>query len=330
MNARLIAILISVLATVACDKVKTLVGKATEAMKDQISSKSVTQEAVTVDPELQKMVDQTAEGAIFRKDLPFPARLEVRTTRRHEMSGRFSQTSAIEQRSEAVKGTQLTITKLERAGNQVRYTLEQSSFSLPTPDNPEAAKKTSGGALEQVAPAARPITFSHTGKAWRSDDSDGFRAAVLSKQLSPVFDQLLVENALAARPLWFAKRRFQIGDQLVVTAETLPMLLAGTAKGSFALKLESFEPVAGHPCGVFSVTGDFSRKQFPDFEGNVIDEEVTIQSGKLWLSLVYPVILKEELDTIQSYKSGGRGGLVARGQGAVKISATRAWKRLDP
>jgi hypothetical protein len=86
--------------------------------------------------------------------------------------------------------------------------------------------------------------------------------------------------------------------------------------------------VKGHPCGVFSVTGDFSRKQFPDFDGNFTDEDVTIQSGKIWLSLIYPIILKEELDTIQSFKSGGQGGLVGRGQGTVKVSVEREWKAL--
>ncbi len=58
---------------------------------------------------------------------------------------------------------------------------------------------------------------------------------------------------------------------------------------------------------MFSVTGDYSRKQFPDFEGNLTDEDVTIPSGKIWFSLLYPMILKEELATIQTFKSGGQG-----------------------
>jgi hypothetical protein len=81
---------------------------------------------------------------------------------------------------------------------------------------------------------------------------------------------------------------------------------------------------------VFSVTGDYSRKQFPDFEGNLTDQDVTIPSGKIWFSLLYPMILKEELATIQTSKSGTQGGSLKRGQGSVGISVTRAWKRLDP
>jgi hypothetical protein len=318
------------LALASCDKAKSIANKASSAVKDKIAANIGKEASGKVDPELQKLVDQTPEGVIFRKDLPFPARLEVRTTRRREMTGRFYQSSAIEKRADTVKGTQVTVMKLERSANQVRYTLEQSSFTIPTPDKPDAAPQAVTDPLEQVAPSNKPVTFTRNGKAWRSDDRDGFRAAVLSKQLTPVFDELLIENALAPRSLWFGKHRFRIGEQLSVTGDMLPMLLAGHAKGSFTLKLESLEPVDGHPCGVFSVTGDFSRKQFPDFEGNLTDEDVTVQSGKLWLSLIHPVILREELETIQTFKSGGQGGAVSRGQGAIKVSVKRDWKPLPP
>jgi len=330
MNTRIIASTLFALAFVSCDKAKDLASKASSAVKQEIAAKTGEGGSSKVDAELQQLVDQNPDGAVFRKDLPFPRRLEVRTTRSREISGRFYQASAIEKRTDTVKGTQITIAKLERADDEVRYTLEQSSFSVPTPDKPDATKQAIADPLEQVAPSTRPVTFRKTGKVWKSDDRDGFRAAVLSKELTPVFDELLIESALAPRTLWFAKRRMRVGDQLVVTGDSLPMLLAGRAKGSFALKLESFEPVEGHPCGVFSVTGDFSRKQFPDFEGDLTDEDVTIQSGKIWLSLVYPVILREELDTVQTFKSGGQGGLVGRGQGTVKLSVKRDWKALAP
>lgn len=328
MLARFFAIPLFVLTFTSCDKAKNLVGKASSAVKDQIAAKTGDKGTAEVDAPLQQLVDQTAEGAIFRKDLAFPQRLEVRTTCRREMSGRFFHVSAIEKRSEVINGTRIHISKLERAGDQIRYTLEQSSFSMPVPEGTDGEAKVSSDPLEQLAPSTRPVTFRKSGKSWKADERDGFRAAVLSRELTPVFDELLIENALAPRPLWFAKRRIKVGDQLVVTGDSLPMLLAGDAKGSFDLKLESFEPVEGHPCGVFSVTGDFSRKQMPDFEGGLTDEDVTIQAGKIWLSLLYPVILREELDTIQTFKSGGRGGLEGRGQGSIKLSVKRDWKIL--
>jgi hypothetical protein len=212
----------------------------------------------------------------------------------------------------------------------VRFSLEQSSFSAPSLENPDEPQKIKNP-LEEVAPSSRPITFSKTGKTWKSDESEGFRAAVLARQLTPVLDDLLIENAVYPRPLWFASnRRLKIGDELDVAGESLPMIVAGKAKGSCHLKLESIEPVNGHPCGVFSVTGDISRTGFPDFEGNLTDEDISIQSGKLWLSLLYPVILRAELDTIQTSKSGGQGNLSGHGQGAVKVSITRDWKPVAP
>ena len=334
MISRLLALLLLVVATVSCDRVKTLATKAATSIKEKIAGQGGGSNGPDkVDAELQKLVDQNAEGAIFRKDLPFPTRLEVQTTRNHEISGRFSQGSAIELRRETVQGTQTIITKLERSNDKVRYTLQESSFtpySPPSNNNQKAPTKPGAEPAKKMAPAVAPVSFSKVGQSWQAENRLDFRAAVLAKELSPVFEQLLTDNALAPRPFWFAKRRFKIGDELVVAGDSLPMLLLGNAKGSFKLKLDSFDNVAGHPCGVFLITGDFSRKQARDFEGNTTDEEITIQAGKMWLSLIYPIVLREELTTIQSTKSGGQGGLVVSGQGSVKVAVTRVWKRLNP
>ncbi len=318
------------LTLVSCDKAKDIAAKAASAVKQEIAVRTGDPEPSKVDEELQKLVDQTPEGVVFRKDLPFPSHLQVRTTCRREMSVRFFQTSAIERRAATVNGTQVAVTKLERSGDQVRFTLEQSGFSVPSAADPDGEEKKIANPLEQVAPSTRPVTFTKSGNRWKTADSNGFHAAVLSRQLAPVLDELLIENAVAPHSMWFGKRRIKIGDEFDVTAANLPMLVAGRAKGSLHLKFEAIEGVGGHPCGVFSVTGDYSRKEFPDFEGNLTDEDVSIQSGKLWLSLLHPVILKEELDTIQTFRSGGNGNLSGRGQGAVKLSVQREWKAVTP
>ncbi len=316
------------LAFSSCDKAKNLVNKARSAAESNIAKKTG-ESGSKPDPALEKLVDKNAEGAVFRKDLPFPPRIEVRTTRRNEQTSRQVSKSEIGSQAAMIKGTQTTVTKCERAGNQVRYTLEKSEF-LESGKDPEEVEeeKPKEGAIPGMA--VKPSLFNKSGNAWRADGSGDFRSAALSKQLSPVFDLLLVDNALAPRPLWFGKRRFKVGDELAVTGDTLPMLVAGEAKGSFKLTLESFEAVAGHPCGVFSVTGDYSRKNFPNFDGEFTSDDVTIQSGKIWLSLVYPLVLREELDTIQTYRSGGQGNLATRVQGSVKVSVTREWKNTGP
>ena len=325
MNHRFLTITLLCLVSFSCDKAKYLANRAKSTVENQIAKQTGQSGDSKPDPELQKLVDQTPDGVIFRKDLAFPSHLEVKITRSNEISGRGFQSSAIGSQASVVKGTQTTVTKFERAGDQVRYTLEQSTFAEPVAkDADESAKP----AVKELAPPSKPVVFKKSGSTWKSDDSESFSAAALSKQMAPVFDQLLVEAAAAPRGLWFGKKRVKVGDQITVADKSLPMLVAGNVAGSLKLTLESFESVAGHPCGVFTVTGDYGRKQFPDFDGKLTDEDVAIQSGKLWLSLIYPLILREETDTIQTHKSGAQGDMATRIQGSVKISVNREWKKL--
>lgn len=324
MSIRFIIIALLGLASSSCEKARSLAGQAKSAMENQINKTPVESADTPPDPELQKLVDQTAEGVIFRKDLPFPVRFEIKTTLNQEFSGRISTTSAIEKQVKTLKGNQTTALKFERAGDQIRYTMEKSTFTESVPDEADDSKKQ----VKELAPPSKPQVYHKVGSTWKSENSEGFRAVALSKQLSPVFDLLLVENALAPRSLWFAKTRIKIGDRLTVTDKTLPMLLAGNAKGSFTLTLQSIGSVRGHPCGVFAFTGDYSRKQMPDFEGELTDEDVTIQSGKLWLSLIYPLVLREEAETIQTIRRGDGVNAGGRSQGLVKVSLLRDWKKL--
>ncbi len=319
------------LALLSCDKAKDMADKAKNvadqarsAVETEIAKQGGKSGDSQPDPELQKLVDQTPEGFIFRKDLPFPGKLNVKTTRQQELSQRVVQSSAIENQASVVKGTRTTVTTLERDGDRVRYNLLESTFAEPVSETDGEKEPV----VRSLAPASKPMVFQKTGTTWKADNKEGFRAVTLSKVLSPVFEDLLVENALAPHSLWFGKKRFKIGDQLTVPENSLPMLVTGNAKGSLTLKLESIEAVKGHPCGVFAVTGNYSRKQSPDFEGDLTDEDVSVQSGKLWLSLIHPIILKEELETSQSTRTGGQGNAATRGEGSNKVSVVREWKSL--
>ena len=304
------------LAAVSCDKFKNLANQADPSAD------------IKPDPALQKLVDQTPDGVIFRKDLPFPGKLNVKTTRIQEVSQRLVQSSAIENQASTVKGTRTTVTQIEREGDQVRYSLIESTFTDPALPQAKDSKEPPKPVVKQLAPPSKPVVFHKVGSVWKANNSEGFRAVSLSQNLSPVFDELLVDYALAPRTLWFGKKRFKIGDQLTVSDKSLPMLVTGNAKGALTLTLKSFEAVKGHPCGLFEVTGNYERKQAPDFEGVLTDEEVAIRSGKLWLSLLYPLVLKEELDSIQSTRTGAQGNAATRGQGSVKVTVTREWKQL--
>lgn len=307
----------------SCEKVRDLVGKAKSTVASEVAKQSGGKLEAKVDPELQKLVDQTPEGAIFRKDLPFPDSVEVKTTRREEVSGRFSEKSELGSKVNTLKGTITTVTKVVHKGDKVSYTLLESNFTEPVTKGAGDSEKP---VVRQLEPPSSPFDFVKSGSIWKSAIPTDFRIASRAQTIGPHFDQLLVENTLAPRALWFGKKRYKVGDQLAVSQEFLPMLITGNAKGQLKLTLESFDAVDGHPCGVFAVAGDFSRNQFPDFDGSLNNEEVTIESGKLWLSLLYPLILREETEIVQTSNSGGQGGLSSSGRSSAKVSVVREWK----
>ncbi len=320
------------LALLSCDKAKDIADKAKNAadqarsaVEAEIAKQGGKSGDSLPDPELQKLVDQTPEGVIFRKDLPFPAKLEVIATRNEEFSGRRFQKSELGTEAAVLNGTFTNVSKLERAGDKVTFTLVQSTFTEPAaPGTDDSGKPV----VKELSPPSNPTAFVKSATSWKLAVNSDFRTASLAQSIIPVFEQLLVEGTVSPRSLWFAKKRFKIGDEINVSDKSLPMIITGDAKGSLKLKLEALDSVKGHPCGVFSITGTFSRKQFPDFDGSLSDDDVTIDSGKVWLSLLHPVILKEETSVIQTIREGGQGGLTTRVQSSGKISVIREWRQL--
>ncbi len=311
----------------SCDKARKIAGDASTAVRDKVTAAaSGAGEGGETDPELEKLVDRTEEGAVFRKDLPFPSRIGVETTVSSDLQMRVFEISAIGRRSTAVNGMMFTREKLERDGGHVRHTHVETRLTDPTAKDAEGKPKVVADNPLGMPGSAPQRVFHQKGGAWKADESSGFAVTAQAKDVAPVMDVLLREHGLAPRPQWFAKRRIGIGGEVTLTGPTLPVLIGGGAKGSVKLKLESFGAVSGHPCGVFSVSGDYSRKLFPSFEGRFTDEDVTIQSGKVWLSLIHPLVLRLEMDTIQTFRTGVKNGPRTQGQGTAKIRLVREWK----
>ncbi len=318
MKTQIIAISVIAFAASSCDKARNLVGKAQSAVASEIAKQAGESASGTVDEELQKLVDQTPEGVVFRKDLPFPAKVHVKTTTTEDVSGRLAQRSEIGKEIGVIKGVMTNVSEVDRDGGNVTYTLVQSTFTDPAVDGNDPVAK-------QLLPTSKPATFKKSGSSWKAASMD-FHTANLALTIGPVFDELLVENAVAPRNFWFGAKRVKVGDEFTVSGDSLPMVVGGKAKGSIVLKLLSFDAVNGHPCGVFSASGSFSRSGFPDFDGSLTNEDVTIESGKLWFSLLYPVILREETEVIQTIRKNGNGGLSMNGGGKSKNSLIREWK----
>lgn len=305
----------------SCDKVKNLARDATSKVKQGIVDGS----DATPDPELLKLVDQTDEGVIFRKDLPFPKHVQVKVSTTEKVNLRTFENSEIERKSGTLNNMTETTADIELSGDHLRYTpgiLRATDPSIKDADGKVKAEERPEG--------TEPVrNFERRGGKWHAPKGGDFLVAAKSSEIAPFMEVLLQEHALAPRPQWFAKRRVKIGEEIALTGDVLPMLISGKAKGTLKLKLESIGEVAGHPCGVFSVTGSYSQKQFPAFLGGFTDSDVTIESGKVWLSLLHPLVLKWERDAVISNKSGGNGGQQTQMQGTSSMTNTLEWKPME-
>ena len=311
----------------SCDKAREVVNDASAKVREKVVNATAAKEEPT-DPELAKLVDRNEEGAVFRKDLPFPSRIEVNATTTSDLQMRVFESSAIERRSTTVSGLMTGKEKIERNGDHVRHSRSEMRLTDPTAKDADGKPKVvADNPLGVSGPGPQRVFQRRNGK-WEAAAGSGFAVTAQSKDLAPVLDLLLQEHGLAPRPQWFAKRRVKIGEEITLTGDSLSVLIGGDAKGTLKLKLESFSAVNGHPCGVFSLSGDYSRQQYPSFDGVFTDEEITIQSGKVWLSLIHPLVLQWEMDTIRTFKTGAKGGQRQQGQGTAKVSLVREWKAL--
>lgn len=373
---RLICIAALGLSVVGCGKIRELTSKAKRAAETGVSvalggSKTAQPAA---DPRLQALVDQTAEGAVFRKDLPFPEQVQVTVERRLSFAdARMVAKSAIGNQVTVVTGTRFFTTRFERAGDRLELTMESAGFEKPAVADPKEGKAKETAAKGAPAPVPAPkagpppgvlskveqakagqaaaaaaaaadvpdeltaikeltgckLAFARQGKAWKAEHTNDFRLAVWAGNLAPHLAANGIDAGVMPRAYWFGKRRLKPGDVVPLTGAALALMLGEGATGALELKLESFEASGGHPCGVFAVTGNYHAAAVPGPDGAVADQEVSITSGKVWLSLVYPIVIREQLETVQTIVTGGRSGHSTHIQGKVSVAVTRAWKQTE-
>jgi hypothetical protein len=87
---------------------------------------------------------------------------------------------------------------------------------------------------------------------------------------------------------------------------------------------EKEEAIDGHPCGVFSVTGDLQIESVVNAIGEQQEAKMAITGGKIWASLMYPLILREELQTVQTIETH-EGGFTRQIHGPIRIVRARTW-----
>ncbi len=315
----------------SCDKAKDAVVAAREKFRGADPAGPAAPGG-EVAPELAAQVDTAAEGVRFRRDLPFPTELEVRTTERTEfLDARIVRNSALGIEKAPLQGTHEVIVGFRRSGSRLNVAVEKAGRVVEKQagdEKPQPAATAENEAAKRLEGAS--ADFIQTSSGWRMPESKGsadFSRMVWGKQLQTALPALLPGEGILPRTQWFSStRRWSEGDKLELSGASMALLFPGKSGGKVLLTYEVSEAVEGHPCGRFSVSGEASIKGYTGIDGETADCDIALRSGKIWCSLLHPVVLREEFDTVVTMSSGSDGA-TTRIQGAVKMLRTRQWKQ---
>lgn len=331
MLCRILGLILALLALGGCESSKSLMGNGSKKGPGRADIPP----GGEVRDELDGLVLRENGGVRFRRDLPFPARLEVRMSQSLdyqnvkvvEVSDLGKSVKTLNHKVETEiwcgKGPGVFEFRLEKGSRRVAAAEEKDSSVIDVELN--RAKELEGQSLN----------FALSEGGWRTRHGAGavdFKRAVWSDSMEDSVPQLMVETGAHPRVQWFsASRMWRQGDGIMLTGNTLKILDPYDVSGRMALKFEGEEAVGGHPCGVFSLSGDMRVMGQIQADGSQHDVDISISSGKIWASLLYPVLLREEYETVQTMtqREGKRGGPETRLQGGVRVLKCRNWVPAD-
>ena len=309
----------------SCDKAKLAVNAAREKFRGATDPHGPAVPGGEVAPDLASQVDSAAEGVRFRRDLPFPTHLNVRVVQRRTYeNARRTTTSALGSEAAGVGAKWELVGLLERRAHRVSFAIERSGEIAAAKDGKkDDAAQALGGSMPKIAFELGP-------RGWRVPAHSGpadFLAKIREQQLLPTLEQSISQNGLTSRAQWFsASRRWVAGDKLVLEGDSLQVLFPPRSSGKVTLIYEVSEPIDGHPCGRFALSGELRVKEEVSLAGQTADREMSIKSGKVWCSLLHPLVLREELETVMTEVEGSGSGAKERIQGAVKMVSSKDWR----
>lgn len=328
MLCRVLGLILALLALGGCESANNLMGNGSK----EGPGRADIPPGGEVSEALDGLVLRENGGVRFRRDLPFPARLQVSM-------------------SQSLEYENVKVVEVSALGNSVK-TLDHKvetdvwcgkgpglfEFRLDKANRPVVAAGGRGGApvIDVDGNRAKELegqslNFALSEGGWRTRHGAGavdFKRAVWSDSMEDSVPQLMVETGAHPRVQWFsASRMWRQGDGIMLTGNTLKILDPYDVSGRMALKFEGEEAVGGHPCGVFSLSGDMRVMGQIQADGSQHDVEISISSGKIWASLLYPVLLREEYETVQTLtqREGKRGGPEIRLQGGIRVTKCRNW-----
>lgn len=318
----------------SCDKAKQAVEAARIKMGGVTDPGAPAEPGGEVEPAMASQVDTAAEGVRFRRDLAFPSSVKVRVTERQTFENvRMVSTSELGNETVNYSGTRETVGVFERADQRVVLLIEKSGEVLDLDkgekEGAKPAEKNDRMVSADPAIAGTRIEFVKSAKGWKTPETKGpveFNNMIIEQTFLPALPEVLIGQGVVPRTQWFSStRRWIGGDKFVLEGESMALLFPGKSSGKVTLTYEAAEALEGHPCGRFSVQGDVSLKGDVSLGGGSSDGEITINSGKVWCSLIYPLVLREEYDTVQTQVQGKGSGPRFRVQGVIRQVVARQW-----
>ena len=293
-----------------------------------------------IDPALAKLVKSKGDAYLFRRDIAFPPHLKVISTELRKLNKvRFAGKSQFGEGSMELSVREDEVMEYEMAGGAVRFTMkEKVSEKIPNAAERLARLKVIEEALQkkQKPPDTRErivdnlvgkvVQFNYVGKSWKAVPTQEFKTMAWGKGLEEEVTARLVENSLLSRPRWFGTKPMKTGEVTKLSGKSLNLLFDGMDNGTIEIVFKGMEGVHGHPCAVFEVSGSYVESQKDNGQGQTVGGEATIDKGKIWCSLLYPIVLRSDLDLIVSWKTLEGGKLVSQMQGTVNHKMHRDWK----
>lgn len=291
-------------------------------------------------PELAKLIDKNKEGYVFRANVPFPPHLRAIVTEIVKFKDvRMAKRVGVESANTKVSSRMDEVMEYEIAGNAVRFIKRQdlTQREKTAAERVEWLKVLAEAKEKGVEPPPDPdrivgdlvgkaVQFNFEGGKWKLKQSGEFKTMAWGKGLEEDVSGILVSNGLRPKPSWFGKSRIPIGHKMKLSGSSLGIVFDNAAKGEVEMEFVAVEGVHGHPCAVFDVSGTIELAPTTDDEGRAKTGEETIDSGKIWFSLLYPVVLRAEFDSIVSYETREGGKLVEQFQGKANFHSHTDWK----
>lgn len=293
-----------------------------------------------IDPALAKLVTKKGDALVFRRDLKFPPHFKVIATDVMKLKQvRVAGKSEFGEGSMALSVRDDKVMEYEMAGRDVRFTMKENvSEKIPTAAERLAKLKLVEEALKkkQARPETRDrivdplvgkaVQFNYDGKAWKAISTREFKTMAWAKDEEERVTETLVRNGLLPRPLWFGTDPMKPGEVTKLSGESLNLIMDGIGEGDVELVLKGMEGVHGHPCAVFEVTGSYVADETENALGQTIASEATIEKGRVWCSLLFPIVLRSDMDLIVSSVTREGGKMVNRMQGPVNHHLHFEWK----